>query len=153
MVFPFADPAPAFADVVAIVEVAMACSLLAGMFVVRSGRIRTHMYLQASIVLVNLPLVLYWMVPQYVEYVLPGIPGEIFEPYYLLPTLGLVVGALAEGLGVYIILVAATHLLPERWRFRRYKRWMRTELALWWLVVVLGLSIYLVWYAFPSGSS
>lgn len=143
----FAISAPVAADGVALVEVGMAVTLLVGMFVVRSGRVRLHAYLQSSIVLGNLPVILIWMLPRYVALILPGLPAELLQPFYLVPTLMLVVGAAAEGLGVYILLVAATNLLPERWRFRSYKRWMRTELCLWWTVVVLGLVTYLVWYA------
>ena len=132
-------------DAVAFVEIAMAVVLLVGMFVVRRGHVRIHRILQSSVILVNIPIVLIWMVPQYTKYVLPGIPGEIGEPYYYAPTLMLVVGLLAELLGIFIILVAATDWVPERYRFRRYKLWMRTELALWWGVVFAGLATYYVW--------
>lgn len=145
----FGSDVPLAAVVVAIVEVAMAVVLLAGMFVVRRGHVRLHRYLQSSVVLLNIPIVAVWMVPRYVSYVLPDIPSELAGAFYLLPTLGLVVGAVAEALGVYIILVAATTWVPERFRFRRYKVWMRTELVLWWLVVVIGLGIYASWYLFP----
>ncbi len=138
---------------VAAFEVGTGVALLTGMFVVRSGRVRFHKWLQATIVLVNVPVVLSWMVPQYLEYVLPGLPGELAQPYYLLPTLALFAGAAAELLGVYILLVAGTNWLPERWRFRRYKLVMRTELGLWWTLIVLGLTIYAVWYAPTTSSS
>jgi len=145
---------PLLSDGVAIAEIALAGVLVAGMFLVRRGNVRLHRVLQSSVILVNLPLVLGWMVPQYLEYVLPDLPGELFEPYYLLPTIALVAGAAAQALGIYIILVAGTNWLPERYRFRRYKLWMRTELLLWSTVVVLGLAIYLNWYVFPmSGGS
>lgn len=149
----FGTGAPAFSDAVAVVEVAIAVLLLVGMFVVRRGHVRAHKYLQSSMVLVNIPIVLVWMVPQYLAGVLPGLPDEWLQPYYLLPTIALFVGGAAEALGLYILLVAGTNLVPERWRFRRYKLWMRTELVLWWLVVALGLAIYYVWYAAPGLSS
>ena len=138
--------APLFSDVAAFAEIALAVVLVVGMFMVRRGRIRLHMYLQSSAVLVNLPIVLTWMVPRYLAYVLPVIPGDLTNPFYLLPTVMLIAGAVAEGLGIYIILVAGTRWIPERFRFRRYKLWMRLELSLWWSIVVLGLSTYLVWY-------
>ena len=145
--------APLVSDLVALVEVAMAVLLLAGAFVVRTGRVRFHKYLQSAIVLVNLPIVLVWMVPRFVADILPGLPGEIAEPYYLVPTLMLVVGAAAQALGLYILLVAGTNLVPARLRFRRYKLWMRTELLLWWSVVGLGLATYFVWYASTVAAS
>ena len=149
----FPAAAPLASDAVAVVEVAMAAALVAGLLLVRRGRVRWHMYLQSSIILGNVPIVLVWMVPQYLTYVLPGLPAAIAQPYYLLPTLALAAGALAEGLGIYIILVATTDVIPERYRFRRYKLWMRTELGLWWALVVLGLAIYVVWYASPHAAA
>jgi uncharacterized membrane protein YozB (DUF420 family) len=148
----FGTPAPDVSDLVAVFEVAIAVSLIAGMFLVRAGHIRLHKYLQSSIVLVNIPVVLAWMVPQYLSNVLPGLPTELAEPYYLLPTLGVLVGGAAEALGIYILLVAGTNWVPEAWRFRRYKVWMRIELGLWWTVVVVGLAIYYVWYVVPKVS-
>lgn len=143
----FAAAASLTSDAVAIFEIGVAGLLLAGMFVVRSGHVRLHMYLQSSMIFVNIPVVLAWMVPQYLAHVLPDLTSEIAQPYYLLPTLAVVAGAAAEALGVYIFLVAGTNLLPERYRFRRYKLWMRTELGLWWTVVVIGLLTYFVWYS------
>jgi hypothetical protein len=142
----FPAGAPTYSDAVVLVEIAIALLLIAGMFLARAGRIRAHMYLQSSMVLVNIPIVLLWMVPSYLEYVLPGIPAEIREPFYLFPTVMLILGGLAEAIGVYVILVAATNWLPERLRFRNYKLWMRSELLLWWGVIVFGFTTYYVWY-------
>jgi uncharacterized membrane protein YozB (DUF420 family) len=86
------------------------------------------------------------MMPHYLASVAPDVSDEIGILYYLIPTAMLVAGAAAEALGIYILAVAGTNLLPERLRFRRYKRWMRTELVLWWAVVLLGLTTYYVWY-------
>jgi hypothetical protein len=145
----FPASSPVFSDAVLVLEIVIAALLIAGMFLARAGRIRAHMYLQSSMVLVNIPIVLAWMVPSYLEYILPGIPAEIADRFYLFPTLMLIAGALAEGLGVYIILVAATNWLPERLRFRNYKLWMRSELVLWWSVIAFGFATYYVWY-FPN---
>lgn len=136
----------------AVFEIALGILLLVGMLLVRRGHVRAHMIVQTSVVLVNLPFVLATMVPLYVAYVLPDLPGELFEPSYLAPTVMLFAGGIAEGLGVYILLVAGTNWIPERFRFRKFKRWMRTELALWWSVIIAGLSTYYLWY-FANGLS
>jgi uncharacterized membrane protein YozB (DUF420 family) len=60
-----------------------------------------------------------------------------------------VLGALAEVLGLYILLVAGTNILPHSWRFRRWKLWMRIELVLWWVVLLSGIGTYYIWYAAP----
>jgi hypothetical protein len=139
--------APVLSTAVALFEIAAGVVLIVGTFIVRAGHVRLHAYLQSSIVLVNLPVVLAWMVPSYLRNVLPDLASEFWQPFYLVPTLMLVAGTAAEGLGVYVLLVAGTNWVPERWRFRRYKLWMRAVLGLWWLVLVLGLTTYYVWYS------
>jgi len=144
--------APVYADAVALFEIAAGIALIVGLVLVRLGHVRVHRYLQSSIVLVNLPVVLSWMVPQYLKYVLPNVGIDLHEPAYWLPTLMLFAGAAAEILGVYVLLVAGTNWLPERLRFRRYKLWMRTVLGLWWGVLALGLLTYYVLYVSPRGT-
>ncbi len=144
--------APLFSDLVALFEIAAGGALLVGMLLVRAGHVRLHAYLQSSIVFVNLPVVLIWMVPSYLQYVVPGLPGQLGQAAYWVPSLMLVLGAAAEALGVYVILVAGTNWIPERFRFRRYKLWMRTVLVLWWAVLLVGLLTYYVWYVSPTGS-
>jgi uncharacterized membrane protein YozB (DUF420 family) len=144
------DP-PVGADLAAVAEVVLGVLLLIGWALVRRGHIKAHAFLQAFVVLVNLPIVLAWMVPSYLTNVAPGLPGELGERFYLVPTLMLGVGAAAEALGVYVILVAATNWVPEPWRFRRYKLVMRSLLGLWWSVLALGLLTFTVWYV-PGAS-
>jgi uncharacterized membrane protein YozB (DUF420 family) len=55
-------------------------------------------------------------------------------------------GAAAETLGLYIVLVAGTTIVPRRLRFTNWKRWMRIELGLWWVVVLTGIWTYAWWY-------
>ena len=141
-------PAPTaqFGTEILVIELALATMLVVGMFVVRLGHVRAHWAIQSSIVLLNIPIVLSVMAPYYWADVLPGLPGYLGTSFYLFPTLMLVAGATAEALGVYIILVAGTNLVPERFRFRRYKLWMRTELILWWAVVLAGIATYYAWW-------
>ncbi len=133
------------------VEVVLAIMLVVGWFLIRAGRVRAHRNLQSSIVLVNIPIVLYGMVPYYLQNVAPFLATQWTLPFVWVPTLMLIAGATAELLGVYIILVAGTDWIPARFRFRRYKLWMRTELVLWWGVVITGLTTY--WLFFVPGAS
>jgi uncharacterized membrane protein YozB (DUF420 family) len=144
--------APYFSDVVALFEIATGIALVAGMFLVRAGHVRLHAYLQSAIVFVNIPVVLVWMVPSYLKNVYPYVGPYLNQPFVWVPTLMLGVGAVAEALGVYIVVAAGTNWLPEGWRFRRYKLWMRTMLGLWWSVLLLGLLTYYVWYVSPNGT-
>jgi uncharacterized membrane protein YozB (DUF420 family) len=147
----FPATAPPLADVAAVVEVVLAGMLLVGTVAVHRGKIRLHRWIQSSVILVNIPIVLYAMVPPYLQFVAPYIGSDLGMPAVLVPTLMLVAGGAAEALGVYIILVAGTNWIPERFRFRRYKLWMRTEVALWWAVVLAGLTTY--WLFFVPGAA
>jgi uncharacterized membrane protein YozB (DUF420 family) len=133
------------------VEVALAVMLVVGWALVRLGHVRAHRYLQSSIILVNIPIVLYGMLPGYLQDIVPSLATQWRMAYYWVPTVMLVAGAAAEVLGVYIILVAGTNWVPARFRFRRYKLWMRTELLLWWGVVITGLTTY--WLFYVPGAS
>jgi uncharacterized membrane protein YozB (DUF420 family) len=139
-------PTVQLATIVLGTELAIAGLLLVGMLVVRLGHVRAHRAIQSSMVLLNIPIVLALMAPDYWNYVRPGLPGSLGQSFFLFPTLMLVAGAVAEVLGIYIILVAGTNLVPERFRFRRYKLWMRTELILWWAVVLAGIATYYTWW-------
>ena len=97
-------------DLVVPFEIGVAVLLVVGMILVRRGYIRAHMVIQSSMVLVNIPVVLLWMVPV-VPYVLPDLAGEGLQPAYFVPTVMLVAGAAAELLGIYILLVAGTNLV------------------------------------------
>jgi hypothetical protein len=143
----FAINAPFTSDAVLVFEIAVGVVLILGMFLVRRGHVRAHMYIQSSMILVNIPVVLWWMLPTYLRYTLPGIPQELGQAAYWVPTLMLVAGVAAEAVGVYIILVAATTWVPERFRFRSYKLVMRSELILWWVVLLSGISTYYVFFA------
>jgi hypothetical protein len=56
---------------------------------------------------------------------------------------------MAEFLGLYIVLVAGTNVLPAWLRFRNLKLWMRTEFVLWFVVVISGLGTYYAWHITP----
>jgi len=52
-------------------------------------------------------------------------------------------------LGLYIVTVAGTNVLPQWLRFKHWKSWMRTELALWAIVLLSGVATYCAWYVAP----
>lgn len=138
------------ADLNLVVQVAMGFALLFGMALARRGNYRAHKYCQSSVMILNLLMIFLIMAPSFHKQVQPQVPGGLKEAYYLVPYIHATLGTIAEVLGLYIVLVAATKLLPKKLRFRRYKPWMRTELALWWLVIVIGLSTYYIWYIAAS---
>ncbi|HKA34874.1 MAG TPA: DUF420 domain-containing protein [Candidatus Binatia bacterium] len=133
------------ADLNLTLQLSMAAALGAGMALARRKHYRAHAVCQSAVVLLNLVLIARIMLPSFRDGVLPGLPAGLSKSYYSIATLHAAAGGVAQLLGIYIVLAAGTKLLPERLRFRNYKRWMRTELALWWIVVVLGAATYYVW--------
>jgi plastocyanin len=134
------------ADLNLVVQVSMGLALLVGMFLAKRKKFRAHKYVQSSVMILNLAMIFLIMAPSFHKQVQPQVPGGLKEAYYLVPHIHATLGTIAEVLGLYIVLVAATKLLPRKLKFKRYKPWMRTELALWWIVVLLGVGTYYVWY-------
>ena len=134
------------ADLNLVVQLAMGLALLVGMFLARRKQFRAHKYCQSSVMLLNLVMIFLIMAPSFHKQVQPQLPGGLKETYYLVPYVHAILGAIAEVLGIYIVLVALRKLVPKKLRFKRYKPWMRTELALWWVVVLIGVGTYYVWY-------
>lgn len=138
--------APLTADVVLLLEFAMGAALLVGAWLARAKRYRQHAWCQSIVVLLNLAVVGLTMVPSFHMRVLPRIPAKLSKPYFALATAHATLGSITELAALYILLAAGTRLLPEGLRLKRHKLWMRTVLALWWLVLLLGFATYLRWY-------
>jgi len=133
-------------DVILLLELALGAGLLAGALLARAGRHRVHATCQSIIVLLNLMVVVLTMLPSFRRQILPKLPGRIGKPYYAIAAMHATLGGIAELGGLYILLAAGTTVLPEKFRIRRYKFWMRGVLILWWIVLLLGIATYARWY-------
>lgn len=138
--------APAYADMTLLLEIAMGVGLLIGALLARMRRFREHAWCQSVIVLLNLGVIVFTMIPSFRVHVSPKIPLKLGKAYYALATAHAALGTITEIAGLYILLAAGTNVLPEKFRITKYKDWMRTVLVLWWLVLLLGLATYARWY-------
>jgi hypothetical protein len=138
------------ADVNLLIQIAMGIALVVGAFLARAKRYAAHGICQALVILLNLPMIALVMWPSFHARVLPRISTHLAKRNYAIATVHGALGALAEILGLYILLVAGTNILPETWRVRRWKLWMRIELVLWWMVLLMGFGTYYFWYAKPT---
>jgi len=138
--------APLATDVVLLLEIVMGAALLFGARLARTKRYRQHAWCQSSVVILNLAVIAVVMTPSFRMQVLPRIPARLSRPYFALATAHATFGGIAEVAALYVLVAAGTRLLPERFRVKRYKLWMRTVLALWWLVLLLGFATYTRWY-------
>ena len=87
--------------------------------------------------------------PSFQQQVKPTLSKAFHKWYYDAATIHAVLEMTAELLGLYIVLVAGTNVLPQRLRFKHWKVWMRTELVLWAIVLLSGMGAYCAWYVAP----
>ena len=133
-----------------VAQLAMGVALIAGALLARAKRYTAHGICQSAVLLLNLIMIAVVMWPSFYGQVLPVLPKHMTDRYYGAATAHGILGAIAELLGLYIVLAVGTDTLPRRLRIIRLKLWMRIELALWWVVIVTGVLTYYVWYADAS---
>ncbi|HEX2712078.1 MAG TPA: DUF420 domain-containing protein, partial [Candidatus Acidoferrales bacterium] len=127
------------ADFNLIMQVAMGVALVVGALLARRKRYAAHAICQTAVMLLNLVMIALVMWPSFHTQIIPRLPARLGRRYYAVATGHAALGVAAELFGLYIVLVAGTSIVPRRLRFRNWKRWMRTELALWWVVVLSGV--------------
>jgi uncharacterized membrane protein YozB (DUF420 family) len=137
------------ADVNLVVQLVMGAALVAGVLLAKYKRYRAHGICQTTVLLLNLLMIGLVMWPSFRQHVKPTIRRALHKSYYAVPMVHAALGVSAELLGLYIVLVAGTDVLPTWLRFKNWKRWMRTEFVLWLLVVISGVGTYYAWYIAP----
>ena len=137
------------ADLNLVVQLMMGVALAVGAVLAQQKRYRAHGICQATVLLLNLLMIGLVMWPSFRQQVEPALSKVLHKWYYEAATIHAVLGITAELLGLYIILVAGTNVLPEGLKFKHWKLWMRTELVLWAIVLLSGVGTYCAWYIAP----
>ena len=141
--------APFGADLNLVVQLIMGLALIAGVLLAKQKRYTAHGICQTTVLLLNLLMIGLVMWPSFQQQVKPALSKVLHKWYYEAATIHALLGMAAELLGLYIVIVAGTNLLPRRLRFKRWKLWMRAELVLWAIVLVSGIGTYCAWYVAP----
>ena len=134
------------ADVNLVVQFLMGVALIAGGVLAKRKLYRAHGICQTTVLLLNLLMIGLVMWPSFEQQVEPRLPRVLHRWYYAAATIHALLGLTAELLGLYVVIVAGTSILPEWLRFKDWKRWMRAELTLWVIVVISGMGTYYLWY-------
>jgi len=137
------------ADLNLVVQLIMGVALIAGTLLAKQKRYRAHGICQTTVLLLNLLMIGLVMWPSFQQQVKPALSKVLHKWYYEAATIHALLGIAAELLGLYIVIVAGTNVLPQRLRFKQWKLWMRTELVLWAIVLVSGVGTYCAWYVAP----
>jgi uncharacterized membrane protein YozB (DUF420 family) len=141
--------APFGADLNLVVQLVMGVALIAGARLAKQKRYTAHSICQTTVLLLNLLMIGVVMWPSFQHQVRPALSKVLHKWYYEVAAIHAILGISAELLGLYIVIVAGTHVLPEWLRFKHWKLWMRTELVLWLLVLLGGVATYCAWYVAP----
>jgi uncharacterized membrane protein YozB (DUF420 family) len=137
------------ADFNLVVQLIMGVALLAGALLARYKRYTAHGICQTTVLLLNLLMIGLVMGPSFHQQVEPALTKVLHKWYYEAAAIHAVLGTAAELLGLYIVLVAGTNVLPQWLRFKHWKRWMCAELVLWMIVLLSGVGTYCAWYVRP----
>ena len=141
--------APFAADVNLVMQLIMGGTLIGGVLFAKQKRYKAHGICQTTVLLVNLLMISLVMWPSFHQQVKPMFPKVFHRKYYAVAAIHAFLGITAEVLGLYIVAVAGTRLLPQWLRFTHWKRWMQAELVLWSTVLLSGVGTYYVWYVAP----
>src|SRR5713101_7368784 len=141
--------APFGADLNLVVQLIMGVALIAGALLAKQKRYTAHGICQTTVLPLNLLMIGLVMWPSFQQQVKPALSKVVHKWYYEVAIIHAVLGITAELLGLYIVIVAGTNVLPRWLRFKQWKWWMRTELALWMIVLLSGVGTYYAWYMAP----
>ena len=141
--------APFRADLNLVVQVTMGGALILGMRLARKGSYKAHALCQTTVLVLNLGMIGLVMWPSFLLQVRPAPARAFHKWYYQAAIIHAVLGTIAEVVGIYIVAVAGTKIVPKRLQFTSWKYWMRAELVLWMVVLVSGIGTYCAWYLAP----
>ncbi len=106
-----------------------------------------HKFVMTGITLFNWVLIFFIMAVSYGDSVAPNVPDELSDRNYLIPTIHLLTGGLAQLLATYLVIrMWFEKQLPDWFKVKNIKLFMRTTLALWLITALLGIGIYFTWY-------
>ncbi len=132
------------ADLNLLIQLGLGLLLLVGFLLARRSQYALHGACQSVALVATLLMTAVWMAPAFHANYGPAI-FRLGNRVNVAAAAHVVSGTLALLVGIYVVLVAGTPLIPKALRFTSYKAWMRTLIAIWWLALLLGVLTY--WFA------
>src|SRR3989442_6741422 len=96
----------------------MGGALAAGVVLAKQQRYRAHGICQTTVLLLNLLMIGLVMWPSFQQQVKPALSKVLHKWYYAAASIHALLGVTAELLGLYIVIVAGTSVLPQWLRFK-----------------------------------
>ena len=141
----FGTKAPLISDVTLILILVSAALFTIGWQLAVRKRFQAHRWVQTAAVILNTLVVLVVMINSFIKNVAPGIPGNLSQTGFAVPTVHGIIGAIGLVFGVFVDL-RGNNLVPKALQFRNYKLFMRTSYALYMLATLVGVVVYIVLY-------
>jgi len=132
------------ADLNLLIQLTLGVLLFVGFLLVRRSKYALHGACQSVALVGVIVMTAIWMLPAYHNNYGPVI-FKLGNRVNMAAAAHVVAGSVALLVGIYVVLVAGTPLIPQRFRFTNYKAWMRTLITVWWLALLLGVLTY--WFA------
>jgi uncharacterized membrane protein YozB (DUF420 family) len=132
------------ADLALIGSILVAIAFTVGAWLARRGQYEAHRWVQTIAAVVNLLLVLGIMIPALIN-VDPAENVDLPGSAFLSMTGHEIVGTVALLFGLFVVL-RGNNLVPERFKFRNYKPYMRWAYGLYMAATLVGIAVYAVLY-------
>lgn len=140
------------ADLSLLLSVVVALTLTLGVVMAVRKRYTVHRWIQTTAVSLNILLVLLVMIGSFFKSAAPGIPEKLSEPYYYVAVIHGLLGIVVFVFGSFVML-RGNELVPRALKFSNYKVFMRTAYTGYMLVTLLGVWLYVTWYASAPDSA
>lgn len=137
------------ADISLVLGILVALTLTTGMILAVRKHYTVHRWVQTTAVTINVVQVLSIMVASFFKSAAPGIPQKLNETYYQAATIHALLGLFTLLFGTFVAL-RGNELVPRALKFENYKLFMRTAYTMYMLVTLLGIWVYVTWYAGAS---
>ncbi len=137
------------ADMTLVVILLSAGLFTLGVWLARQKRYGAHRWVQTAAAVLNASLVLWMMLLPFRDFVAPGIPAKVGQPFYAISVLHGLIGATGLLLGMVVVL-RANGLIPKPLQFSNYRLFMRVSYSLYMLATLLGLLVYLTWFVWSA---
>jgi|GEM_PF-508259 len=132
-------------DITLSVMILVAILLTIGVGLALKRRYEAHRRVQSVAVALASIMVLWMMIFPFIDFVISDFMQTRSVKFYLVSALHGLIGLPAFIFGGFVAL-RGNNLVPERFKFRNYKRYMRIAYALYILTILAGIWLYFTWY-------
>ena len=135
------------ADMTLVVSLIVAVLFTSGAVLAVRGHYGAHRVVQTTAAITNAILVLWMMILPFRDFVAPANnPGGLSSTALLTTRIHAAVGVTAVVFGLFVTL-RGNGLVPKFLQFDNYKAYMRVAYALYMLATLIGIFVYITWFA------